>query len=205
MSWARTWQPTSHPTAHSTGHSTGRGSLSGIAQYVQRRRVACPQRRGQSSCHQRLVRKQSEASDCPQGAVIEREGPEAQAYLRLPPADFDWHVSEVFNEQLARTHYLFHLHAKLWRQVLALLQGIRTGWARVARKIQSCRCEGKGIPAGETYLSTVEVCFKAYLDDFLLFLICTVPLGYALNLLQPFVYPSGRPPSQSNAAAQSAA
>jgi len=61
------------------------------------------------------------------GAVIERDGPEAQAHLRLPPADFDSQVSELIGEQFARTDYHLKAQAKAFREALALLQEIRQG------------------------------------------------------------------------------
>ncbi|MFM6986681.1 MAG: GNAT family N-acetyltransferase [Hydrogenophaga sp.] len=61
------------------------------------------------------------------GAIIERDGPEAQAHLRLPPADFDSRVTELIDEQLARTHYQLKWQAKVFRELLSLLQEIRQG------------------------------------------------------------------------------
>lgn len=61
------------------------------------------------------------------GAVIEREGPEAEAHLRLPPADFDSRVTELIDEQLALTNYQLKAQAKNFWDALALLQEIRQG------------------------------------------------------------------------------
>jgi GNAT superfamily N-acetyltransferase len=61
------------------------------------------------------------------GAVIERHGADSEAHLRLPPADFDSRVTELFNEQLARTNYHLKAQAKHFRDALALLQEIREG------------------------------------------------------------------------------
>ena len=61
------------------------------------------------------------------GAVIERDGSEAEAHLRLPPADFDSRVTELINEQLALTNYQLKAQAKHFRDALALLQEIRQG------------------------------------------------------------------------------
>ncbi len=61
------------------------------------------------------------------GAVIERDGPESEAHLRLPPADFDSRVTELLNEQLALTNYQLKAQAKHFRDALALLQEIRQG------------------------------------------------------------------------------
>ena len=61
------------------------------------------------------------------GAVIERDGPESEAHLRLPPADFDSRVTELIDEQLAQTNYQLKAQAKHFRDALALLQEIRQG------------------------------------------------------------------------------
>jgi len=61
------------------------------------------------------------------GAVIERDGSESEAHLRLPPADFDSRVTELFNQQVALTDYHLKAQAKQFRSVLRLLQDIREG------------------------------------------------------------------------------
>lgn len=61
------------------------------------------------------------------GASIERDGPESEAHLRLPPADFDSRVTELINEQLALTNYQLKAQAKHFWDALALLQEIRQG------------------------------------------------------------------------------
>lgn len=61
------------------------------------------------------------------GASIEREGSEAEAHLRLPPADFDSRVTELINEQLAITNYQLKAQAQHFWNALALLQEIRQG------------------------------------------------------------------------------
>lgn len=65
------------------------------------------------------------------GALIERDGSESEAHLRLPPADFDSRVTEMLDEQVALTDYHLKAHAKQWRGVLALLQGLRRGVRRL--------------------------------------------------------------------------
>lgn len=67
------------------------------------------------------------------GALIERDGSESQAHLRLPPADFDSRVTELINEQVAITDYHFKVQARQFWSVLALLQEIRQG-VREARE-----------------------------------------------------------------------
>jgi len=61
------------------------------------------------------------------GAVIERDGSESEAHLRLPPADFDSRVTELFNEHVALTDYHLKAQAKQFWSALELLQDIRQG------------------------------------------------------------------------------
>ncbi|MBT9553515.1 MAG: GNAT family N-acetyltransferase [Hydrogenophaga sp.] len=61
------------------------------------------------------------------GAAIVRDGPESEAHLRLPPADFDSRVTELFNEQVAITDYHLKAQAKHFWDALGLLQEIRQG------------------------------------------------------------------------------
>jgi len=61
------------------------------------------------------------------GAIIERDGSESEAHLRLPPADFDSRVTELVNEQVARTNYHLKVQAKQFWSVLHRLQAIRQG------------------------------------------------------------------------------
>ncbi|MDP2264728.1 MAG: GNAT family N-acetyltransferase [Hydrogenophaga sp.] len=67
------------------------------------------------------------------GAVIERDGSESEAHLRLPPADFDSRVTELVKEQMAITDYHLKAQVRQFRGVLALLQDIRRG-VRSARQ-----------------------------------------------------------------------
>ncbi|WP_302172410.1 GNAT family N-acetyltransferase [uncultured Hydrogenophaga sp.] len=67
------------------------------------------------------------------GAVIERAGAESEAHLWLPPADFDSRVTELVDEQLARTDYHLKSQARQFWSVLSVLQDIRQG-VREARE-----------------------------------------------------------------------
>jgi GNAT superfamily N-acetyltransferase len=67
------------------------------------------------------------------GAVIERDGPESEAHLVLPPADFDSQVKELVSRQVAFTDY--HLKAQVrpfWR-LLRRLQALRQGMLERAK------------------------------------------------------------------------
>jgi GNAT superfamily N-acetyltransferase len=61
------------------------------------------------------------------GAIVERDGPESEAHLRLPPADFDSRVTELIREQVAVTDYHLKAQARQFWGALAMLQEIRQG------------------------------------------------------------------------------
>jgi GNAT superfamily N-acetyltransferase len=67
------------------------------------------------------------------GAVIERDGSESEAHLRLPPADFDSRVTEMVNERMAITDYHLKAQARQFWGFLSVLQDIRQG-VREARE-----------------------------------------------------------------------
>ena len=61
------------------------------------------------------------------GAVIERDGSESEAYLKLPPADMDSRMSEMLAEQIALTDYRLKVQAKQFWDLLAMVQEVRRG------------------------------------------------------------------------------
>ena len=61
------------------------------------------------------------------GARIERDGAESEAYLTLPPADFDSRWTEMVEEQIAQTDYRFKVQAKQFLEWLARVQQLRQG------------------------------------------------------------------------------
>ena len=61
------------------------------------------------------------------GAVIEREGSESEAYLKLPPADLDSRMTEIALEQIAQTDYRLKVQAKQFWDILAVVQEVRRG------------------------------------------------------------------------------
>lgn len=61
------------------------------------------------------------------GATLERAGSETDAYLRLPPATLDSRMSEIVEEQVARTDYRLKAQARSFREFLASLQDVRQG------------------------------------------------------------------------------
>jgi len=61
------------------------------------------------------------------GAMVERDGSETEAYLKLQPADMDSRVTEMLEEQIAMTDYRLKVQAKQFWNFLATLQEIRQG------------------------------------------------------------------------------
>lgn len=61
------------------------------------------------------------------GATVVRDGPETEAYLRLPEADFDSHLHALLDQQLAEMDYSLKAQAKLFRDWLLAVQEIRQG------------------------------------------------------------------------------
>jgi RimJ/RimL family protein N-acetyltransferase len=68
------------------------------------------------------------------GAVLERDGSETEAYLRLPPATLDSRVSEMVDEQVAQADYRWKRQAKNFLDFLAGLQEIRRDAASARSK-----------------------------------------------------------------------
>ena len=59
------------------------------------------------------------------GALVERDGSESEAFLRLPPATFDSRMSELVDEKIAQTDYRIKVQAKQFWGFLAQLQDAR--------------------------------------------------------------------------------
>jgi GNAT superfamily N-acetyltransferase len=59
------------------------------------------------------------------GAIVERDGTESEAYLRLPPPSLDTRVTELFEENVAMVDYRLKAQAKNFWEFLAGLQEIR--------------------------------------------------------------------------------
>lgn len=60
------------------------------------------------------------------GAVVHREGPESEAFLELPPANFDSRLSEVAQTQFAEFDYQIKKQAKQFAAFVAVLQADRS-------------------------------------------------------------------------------
>ena len=59
------------------------------------------------------------------GALIERDGSETEAHLRLPPADFDSRMTELVDQHMAITDYHLKAQARQFWGLLARLQDRR--------------------------------------------------------------------------------
>ena len=65
------------------------------------------------------------------GATLVRDGSESQASLQVPAADFRSHLTELVEEQLARTQYQFKAQSQ-W--VRSLVRGAQALWHRFFRR-----------------------------------------------------------------------
>ena len=61
------------------------------------------------------------------GALVERDGAESDAHLRLLPADLDSHMTELVEEQVAQTDYRLKVQAHQFWEFLRLVQEVRRG------------------------------------------------------------------------------
>jgi len=61
------------------------------------------------------------------GATVERDGSEAEAYLKLPPANLDSRMAEIVENRMAEMDYSLKLQAKQFWDTLASLQNLRQG------------------------------------------------------------------------------
>ncbi|MDO9278864.1 MAG: GNAT family N-acetyltransferase [Polaromonas sp.] len=61
------------------------------------------------------------------GAIVQRDGSDSEAYLRLAPADLDSQMSEFVEEHVARTDYQLKVQAHQFWNFLHLLQDVRRG------------------------------------------------------------------------------
>lgn len=61
------------------------------------------------------------------GAILERDGSETEAYLRLPKRDLDSRVTEILVDQFAKTNYIVKEDAKKFWDFLTKVDEIRQG------------------------------------------------------------------------------
>ncbi len=61
------------------------------------------------------------------GAVVERDGSESEAYLKLPPATLDTRMTEAVEDQVGEVDFKLKVQAKRFWEFLASVQEIRCG------------------------------------------------------------------------------
>jgi len=68
------------------------------------------------------------------GARVEREGSESEAYLSLPQATLDTHLTALVEDQMAEVDYRIKQQARQFRQWLATAQEVRQGVREAKRQ-----------------------------------------------------------------------
>ena len=58
------------------------------------------------------------------GATVERDGPESEAHLILPPGTLNTQLAEIVEEHMAQTNYRIKLQAKKFRDTMDLMQSV---------------------------------------------------------------------------------
>ena len=61
------------------------------------------------------------------GATVHRDGSESEAYLQIPPANFDTRMTEMVEQQFAEVDYQVKKQAKQFWDFLAGVQEVRRG------------------------------------------------------------------------------
>ena len=70
------------------------------------------------------------------GAVVEQDGGESEAYLRLAAPSLDSRLTEIVEEQFAQVDYRMKVQAKQFWAFLAILQDMRRGLVDAARELR---------------------------------------------------------------------
>jgi GNAT superfamily N-acetyltransferase len=68
------------------------------------------------------------------GATVERHGSESEAFLRLPPATLDTLMTEMVEEQMAKTDYRIKVQVRRFWNVLTGVQEVRRGVQEARKK-----------------------------------------------------------------------
>ena len=66
------------------------------------------------------------------GAIVERDGSESQAWLKLPPDTFASHVGELVEHQAAELDYLLKVNARQVNSILNVVSEVRTSLGKAA-------------------------------------------------------------------------
>jgi RimJ/RimL family protein N-acetyltransferase len=64
------------------------------------------------------------------GATVERDGPESEAYLALPPASFDSRMAQIVDHHIGEVDYRMKREARRVHDVVGDLQEVREGMRR---------------------------------------------------------------------------
>jgi GNAT superfamily N-acetyltransferase len=70
------------------------------------------------------------------GATVQRDGPESEARLKLPPEDLVSQVEEIAQDQAAEIDYRLKQHARRMDSVLSAIEEVRLGLSRVGHTAQ---------------------------------------------------------------------
>lgn len=62
------------------------------------------------------------------GAVLERHGSETEAYLRLPPASLNSHMTEIVEDHYAQLDYRLKAQSKQFHNMLAAIKALHHSW-----------------------------------------------------------------------------
>jgi GNAT superfamily N-acetyltransferase len=66
------------------------------------------------------------------GAIVERDGSESQAWLKLPPDTFASHVGEMVGHQAAELDYLLKVNVRQANNILDAVSEVRTSLSKAA-------------------------------------------------------------------------
>ena len=66
------------------------------------------------------------------GAIVERDGSESQAWLKLPPDTFASHVGEMVGHQAAELDYLIKVNVRQANNILDAVSEVRTSLSKAA-------------------------------------------------------------------------
>ncbi len=89
------------------------------------------------------------------GAVVERSGPESEAFLRLEPASLDSRFAEIVEEQIGQADYRIKVQAKQFWAFLAELQGLRQKAVNLAADLAADLARDPAAPRQEQDAETV--------------------------------------------------
>jgi GNAT superfamily N-acetyltransferase len=66
------------------------------------------------------------------GATVERDGPETEAWLRLPPDTFASHVEQLMGDQAAEFDYQLKLHASNVNRILEAISEVKANLSKAS-------------------------------------------------------------------------